>query len=340
MAAILSRDFDAGTAGSSAAAEFDNTLGTAPVYHAPSAVTGPLGCRFVSTAGSSRGDFTFSAATTVWVSFYITVESAPAANVYIAEWRNGATKIGDIRMNSGATTLTMRDNNTAISGITTPALGVGQHRISIRITPGSATGHELRVYSGANLHGTSPDFSATGAATAAAQTQVTSVLLGIITSSTWSFGVDRLRLDNAVEPAGFVQLSTLTLQSVTASGWTATGGTPLEVLSDSDDATLLTSDGNPTNLVLGPLVLRPIETPAGDFVVTVRASRVDASSASLVGTLRDASNAIIASASAVNPGTSPSELAVTFTAASIAGVTQTQWRSGALRVQLAATATA
>lgn len=343
MTLLITRDFDAGTAGASAAAEFSAVLGTAPVYHAPSAATGALGVRFVGSAGSSRGEMIVASSSTLWISFYLTIESVAPTNVYFALWRNGANNVGDLRMNTGTTTLTMRDNTSAISGTTTQALGIGTHRISIRSTPGSGTGHELRVYIGSNRDGTTPDFTATGAATAGGQAALTSVLLGVITSTTWSLGMDRLRIDNASEPAGYVFVPTptaQTFQAATATGWTATGGTALAVLSDADDATYLTSSVSPSDLVLGPLVLRPIEAPEGDFTVTVRAQRVDASTASLVPTLRDSGGSVIATAATVNPGTSIGDLTVTFTAASISGVTQAQWRSGLLRVQLAATAAA
>lgn len=335
MTTLLSRSFNGGTAGASAAAEFTTTSGAAPVYHVASAVEGGMGCRFVSSAGLSRGDITIASSGTAWVSFYITVESAPPAISYISEWRNSGVKVGDLRMNTDRT-LTMRDGTTAIAGVTSPALPVGQHRIAYRVTPGSATGHQLRVYLGANKDGTTPDFNAQGAATSAAQTAVTTILVGINTSSTWSFGIDRLIIDNLSEPGPAE--TPLSFTAATATGWTATGGAALAVLSDADDATYLTSSVNPSGQVLGPLVVPAIETPAGDFVVTVRAQRLDSTSGSMVGTLRDSGGTVIATASSVTLGTAMADVLVTFPAANLTAVTQSQWRSGLLRVQLAVTA--
>lgn len=286
--------------------------------------------RFVSSGALSRGEIGYTASTTVWISFYVNIESAAPANIYIAEWRSGGTKIGDIRVNSGTTSLTLRDNNTAPSGMTTAALGTGLHRVSIRVTPGSATGHELRVYSGSNRHGTTPDFSATGAATSAGQSSSSYLILGINTVSTWSVGMDRLRIDDAAEPAG-VQVP-LSFGSVTATGWSATGGSAIGVLSDTDDATFLTSPTAPSGSVTD-LVLPPVEPPAGDLPVTLRASRVDASSGSVAVTLRDGSTTVATATVTGTIGTSLSNLTATFAAANISSVTTAKWRAGTLVVR-------
>lgn len=116
------------------------------------------------------------------------------------------------------------------------------------------------------------------------------------------------------------------------------GGSPvIEVLGDGSDLTYLTSAVGPVSQTFD-LTLEPINPPAGDFVVTVRAARIDAVSASIVGTLRDGAT-VVATAATVNPANTVGNLTVTFTAASIAGVTTQKWAAGTLVVRLAATAT-
>jgi hypothetical protein len=144
------------------------------------------------------------------------------------------------------------------------------------------------------------------------------------------------RLVFAVNVAASAPGETLTFPTVDATGWTVTGASAQAALADSDDATYVTSSASPSGQTID-LTLQPIETPTGDLTVSVRASRIDATSASIVGTLRDGGTTV-ATAATVNPGTSPGNLTVTFPQGNISGVTEAKWRAGTLVVRLAVTA--
>lgn len=158
------------------------------------------------------------------------------------------------------------------------------------------------------------------------------------TAATWTGATvhPAERLVFAVNVAAGPPAETLTFSTVDATGWTLTGASAQGALSDSSDATYVTSAVSPTGQNLD-LTLQPIETPAGDLTVQVRTSRIDATSASIVGTLRDGGTTV-ATAATVNPGTSAGNVTVTFPAANISGVTEAKWRSGTLVVRLAVTA--
>ena len=129
---------------------------------------------------------------------------------------------------------------------------------------------------------------------------------------------------------------TLSFAGANATGWTATGGTALATLSDVDEGTYVTSQVNPSAQALD-LTLQPIEAPAGDFTVAVRAARVLSSSGSIVPTLRDGTTTV-ATASTITLTESPTDYIVTFPAAAISGVPAAKWQAGSLVVRLAATA--
>lgn len=153
-------------------------------------------------------------------------------------------------------------------------------------------------------------------------------------TSTWNQSAERLVF--AVNVSAAPPAETLTFPTVDATGWTVTGASAQAALADTDDATYVTSAVSPSGQTLD-LTMQPIETPAGDLTVSVRAARVNATSASIVGTLRDGGSTV-ATAATVNPGASAGDLTVTFAAGDISGVTEAKWRAGTLVVRLAVTA--
>lgn len=318
-----------------------NATGTGTsTFSSAHALDGQYGCLFPVSPDFAlrRVDFGYKAV--VWLSYYIKPLANAASNTAILNFYGDTTKIGDLRFFGGGTTLNLRSINTSAWTAANPLALNQWHRVAVLISPNNGAGVlRVRIYSGAQLHSTTPTEDSGNITATALVTSLNNVRMGTASvDATLTYAIDRVRGDDAAEPGPLLLTGPLTFQAATATGWVSTGGPALDVLSDADDGTYLTSSANPSGLVLGPLVLHPIEAPVGDFVVTVRASRVDASSASLVGTLRDAGGAVLATAAPVNPGTTVGDLAVTFPAASIAGVSQEQWRSGALRVQLAATA--
>lgn len=132
--------------------------------------------------------------------------------------------------------------------------------------------------------------------------------------------------------------TTTTYASITSStGWIATGGTVQAVLADGLDTTFITSPNAPSGALIDG-TLGPVTAPSAgqDFVVTVRAMKVDATSGSLICRLYNGSTLV----STVNVASVPdafADLTVTFPAAEVANMPTGTWAIGA-RLTIAATA--
>lgn len=144
-----------------------------------------------------RCDF---AAATAWISFYIKVEATPSSNIALALWYAGANKVGDLRL-TPASALQLRNGSAEV--FTTTALTAGEwHRVSLWVNPGSTTGHRLRIYSGANLHGTTTSQDSGLVSANAASGALTDLRLQNNSgSTTHDVRLQRLRGDTTTEPA-------------------------------------------------------------------------------------------------------------------------------------------
>lgn len=260
MAAIgaLTEDFESGTTGTAVTTGtsiFDSISGTSPTF-VGSAYQGSLAMQATANAATSIARADYTAATTLWVSFMLKIVVLPGSPVAIANWFNGTTKVGDLRVASDGT-LGLRDGNTNVWTSTALASNVW-HRISIKVVPNTATGHRVRIYSGANVTSTTSSQDS-GDLTATAVTTVSTtdnVRFGIISNETATFVFDRLRADDASEPAppagGMLVVdagadqakvepySTVTLAAVASGGtspysytWVQTVGSPAVTLSGS-----------------------------------------------------------------------------------------------------------
>lgn len=192
-----------GTAGAKISlADWDNQVGVEATYSADS-IEGSASAYFNVAAARSQYRKNFvTALGLLWFSNYIKLEAMPADTVYLTEWFNGANKVGDLRVGPTGI-LTIRDLNTALTGATSSvALAAGAWaRFSVRIQPGSTTGHELRVYTGANLHTMTTSFAGSGAATAGGQTAISLIRFGVQATNTIKYRLDRLRGNTTVEPS-------------------------------------------------------------------------------------------------------------------------------------------
>lgn len=234
---------------------FDNKSGTATVTFNNDAKEGSLSMQVVASAQDAilRADLT--ASSTLWICYYLKIVSAPSTPTAITNWFSGTTKIGDIRL-AADMTIGLRDGNASLWTSSALALNVW-HRIAIKVTPNTATGHRIKIYSGANLDsGTASQDSGNLSATAAAVSSVDNVRFGLISADTATLRFDRLRGDDAAEPngisgdaltvdAGVNQVNIEPYDTVTLSGsvsggtapysyaWTQTGGSPTVTLSGS-----------------------------------------------------------------------------------------------------------
>jgi hypothetical protein len=143
---------------------------------------------------------------------------------------------------------------------------------------------------------------------------------------------------NAVEEAEagptWIPLSSV----VGSTGYTATGGSPIAVISDGSDSTYLTTSNNPTNLELDT-ALPGITTPVGDLILRAKAYKLGATSGSLVAKLYQSDGTtLVATAASVSPAdTTAKWLNIVFPSSGISGVTSTQWASG-MRLKVLSTA--
>lgn len=136
--------------------------------------------------------------------------------------------------------------------------------------------------------------------------------------------------------------SPLSCTAVTASGWSATGGTAIAVLSDTSDTTYITSGDNPSSSTVD-LTLPPLSTPAGDLRVLLRGYKTGASSGTVVGTLRNGGSTVSTAATQQIPDSltgSGGNLWLVFPAADISGIGSSTWSAGTLVVRATITAAA
>lgn len=169
------------------------------------AVEGAFSMRVNTTSArmSYREDIVAQAL--VWWAFYMKLDALTRSSaVYITEWYNGGSKVGDVRLNADRT-LTLRDNITAVTGMTSPVIAEGAWvRVAGKVEPGSTTGHVLKLYTGTNLHTMTPTWEASGAATSGAQSAVDTFRVGVIQASTALHKIDRYRGNSTVEPSPVV----------------------------------------------------------------------------------------------------------------------------------------
>lgn len=210
----LSQDFE-GTDGATAIAAAIGASsilgGGAAAYSAADPQQGTTCLQCTSGAGTNvniRYDFT--AVSLLWFNFYFkTPSAAPAANTTHASWAGnaGVNAGGNFRILTDMTAQ-LRDNNTSryitnISGTPTALPTNTWCRGAIRAQPGSATGHQLKIYVGTNRHGTVADFDSGGVtATGGPATNIDTLHIGIINNGVTSIFLDRMRADDASEPAG------------------------------------------------------------------------------------------------------------------------------------------
>lgn len=137
-----------------------------------------------------------SVATRYW-RWYYTPESLPSGNQVIAAVQETGTQRADLRQNSDGT-LSIRNGFTAVA-TTTTALSAGTGaRLGWRVD-NSAGVHELRLFVGANVDGTTPDETITDGGYA--EGTVDEVSFGVVNSgSAWTQRVDAIAEDDAAYP--------------------------------------------------------------------------------------------------------------------------------------------
>lgn len=116
--------------------------------------------------------------------------------------------------------------------------------------------------------------------------------------------------------------------------WSATGGTVVSVLGDSDDATYVTSSANPSNVLLDG-TFGAVAVPAGDFIIGMRARKGLASSGTVTAKLYVATT--LKSTVIVDLPDVLGDVYIAFPAADLTTITAPNWAAG-VRITLEASA--
>lgn len=217
MANVLSEDFEGGTAGAAITtgnSGVGNVYG--PVVFSAGAIEGTLCARYPAVGVQTATQFDHAAIDGVgWMSAYFYAEELPAANTYIGIWSDvgSANGVADFRLEPDGK-IVVRNGFSA--AVTSPAIitAGAWHRLALRITRN--TQMELRLYIGANRHGTVPDWSGTAASTK--DFPLGRFICGVAVAATANVRFDRIRIDNASEPESMAPSTPLPAPVVSVTG--------------------------------------------------------------------------------------------------------------------------
>lgn len=203
-AALISEPFEGGTNGANIATSNSTvvlTSGVVPTFTS-TAIEGTLAAAFNPAGSYSQLQFAHDSVASAWYSMYLRIPALPEANSYIAAFYDGpglgANKLGDVRINVNGT-VSVRNNNTAVITSTVALTPNVWHRLAVRVTPNAANGLELKLYIGANRHGTTPDY--VGTANSTRDFLVAYLYAGVTSASTMQLFVDHLQGSATAEPA-------------------------------------------------------------------------------------------------------------------------------------------
>lgn len=211
MAEFFYEDFENGAADgtllTNANTNFDSISGTPGTMEVDTDrfAVGTRSTKVVAASGTRYGEYDGGAGnkSTVWLTFYLYVEALPnTANTNLIMVYGSAPSLAcEIRLaTSGA--LVLRDS-TFSTRVTGPTLSTGQwYRVAVRLTPGGGTGMQMKTYTGANLHGVTPDTDATSSTvTWGSATDIREINVGICsaTNTVCTVSYDDIHFDDADE---------------------------------------------------------------------------------------------------------------------------------------------
>lgn len=243
--------------------------------------------------------------------------------LFIGTWFGPTGRVGDVALNLATGSVRCRDFNTLRQESPAGLVVEGQDVLyEVACTPGSATGHRVRVFVGANIYGATPDWESEAfSATLGSQTTLTRAVLGQAPSGTTAVKLrgGRIRHANtaAYPGSGYTGLpAARTVTAVAGAGqvalsWTAAGqqtgltvyrstsrGGPYTALTDQPSATAAAfTDTSAVNGTAYFYVVR-VRTTAG---TSPRSAPVSATpKASTSQTLYPKADVTVAAARAVN----------------------------------------
>jgi hypothetical protein len=162
--------------------------------------SGSTSCE-VNVAGSSRiMEFDFTSAGLVHLDLYVDVAVVPSATSAVINWYDGTTKVGEIRLlRVSATTFQFQIRDASTSKWIGSVLPQGQYRLAIKIDPGSATGHSVKVFTGSSIDTSPVETSGGVTATTAGASTVDNIRIGVMSGVTATIRYDGMTADDAAE---------------------------------------------------------------------------------------------------------------------------------------------
>jgi hypothetical protein len=136
-----------------------------------------------------------------YLDIYLQVATLPSTSTMVLNWFNSTTKVGDIRVvpGSGVFQFQLRDVTTA--KWTSQTLPLGWYRLAVKVDPGSSTGHQVRVFSGAGIDSTVPAIDSGGlVATGSGATTIDNIRLGFLSAATGVVRFDSLTASDSDWP--------------------------------------------------------------------------------------------------------------------------------------------
>jgi hypothetical protein len=230
-----------------------------------SAITPPQGTSsaFFSTGATATnqfGSYNFTAPAPLFARFYVYLPALPSSIIYVASYTSGATQLGAVRINTDGT-VSVRNGVVAVYTSAKALLANRWYRMEVRVDA-NASQQQLRVFSGSNLEGTTPDFDsgnltytgvapttyATGFTTAAANVSMYLDAVALA-NDTWIGPTANPNILNApptcsagsnqttIEPWTTVTLTGTDSSangSIVSRQWTQTAGTPVTLIGNAN----------------------------------------------------------------------------------------------------------
>lgn len=204
MALLTSEDFEGGTDGAtvnSTNSIFTTAFGTTVTFDDTQSVTGNLSMLVDTTSSASMVGVEYGAHVVTYWRMYLHLDALPAANTYVMAMHASGTKQMDVRVTpTGA--VTVRDGNVAVwTSATTVAAGEWFRMEGV--CDSTAGAQQVRLFTGANVHGTTPDV--TSGDVAYSGTAITNGTAGASNSTTAKFWIDDYAVDDANFPGPSIE---------------------------------------------------------------------------------------------------------------------------------------
>jgi hypothetical protein len=251
---------------------FDAVSGTPPVFDT-TAYQGSFAAKFSSSSTTITVRRTYSGGlvSTMYHLFYVRQLANPSAAMVVAQQRASGTNRHQVRILATGE-LQLRNGTTAVAQTTLQLAANTWYRVEWKIVTG--TEQRLRVFTGANIEGTTPDEEISGAAN---QGTGDNTLFGLITAATWTGWIDMVRADptNWLGPIAFTASASDTAgatDTTTRALTTARPATDTASASDTAHAGITLSRGTADTATADDASARTLATgrigsdsaPAGD----------------------------------------------------------------------------